>query len=248
MAKPRRKTGEPQRTRQPLKIDLLPQIVRDAIQVLYDHGRTWQEIEEQSALPYSEKWDSDGGGFIDWEKLDLKVLEQFPDMRLPKSTLQRWFDLRVRQARAQVLRESELARQFAAAFADKSLPEANSAVINALRDLVFGLMQDAGKADKANFFKGLQALTLAMTRMQRVELQAKRVEADLAKIDAERAKLAAEAGDPREIYLQAARDLLKKLRSRERVREVLDPIQDELVQELSHGADAFAKQVEASAA
>ena len=92
----------------------------------------------------------------------------------------------------------------------------NSAVVNALRDQVFGLIQSAGKGDKANFAKGLKDLTLAITRVQRVELQAKRVDAELAKIDAERAKLAAEAGDPREIYLLASQDLFKKLRSRSR--------------------------------
>ena len=234
--------------RQPLKIDLLPPSVREAIKTLSDRGCTYKEIEERSALAYSEKWADDHGGFIDWEKLDLKVLEEFPDMRLPKSTLQRWFDLRVRQAHAQVLAESERARQWAAAFAGKNLPEANAAVINALRDLVFGLMQDVGTGDKAKFLDGLKDLTLAMTRMQRVELQAKRVDADLAKIEAERAKLAAEAGDPREIYLLASQDILKKLRTREQLRGVIDPIREDLIQEFTHGAEAFAKQVEASAA
>jgi hypothetical protein len=87
-----------------------------------------------------------------------------------------------------------------------------------------------------------------MSRMQRVELQAKRVDADLARIDAERAKLAAEAGDPREIYLLASQDLLKKLRTRELVRAVIDPIKEELIQEFTHGAEAFSKQIEASTA
>ena len=147
-----------------------------------------------------------------------------------------------------MLAESERARQWAAAFAGKNLPEANAAVINALRDLVFGLMQDVGTGDKAKFLDGLKDLTLAMTRMQRVELQAKRVDADLAKIEAERAKLAAEAGDPREIYLLASQDILKKLRTREQLRGVIDPIREDLIQEFTHGAEAFAKQVEASAA
>jgi hypothetical protein len=94
----------------------------------------------------------------------------------------------------------------------------------------------------------LGQLTLAMTRVERVKLQRKRVEADLAKIDAERARLAAEAGDPREIYLLAAQSLLKLMRTREQLRCVIDPIKDELIQEMSHAAESFAKQVEASAA
>jgi hypothetical protein len=175
MTKPRPKTGEPRKSHQPLKIDLLPQTARQAIEQLYDRGSTWKEIEEQSARPYSGNWEKDGGGFIDWESLDLKVLEKFPLMRLPDSSLQRWFDLRVAQARKQVLRESAQAREFAAALAKGNLDESNAAVINALRDQVFGLIQSAGMGDKAMFTKGLKDLTLAMSRMQRVELQARRV-------------------------------------------------------------------------
>jgi hypothetical protein len=248
MTKPRPKTGEQRVTHQPLKIDLLPQSARDAIETLYDWGRTWMEIAEQSARPYSDKWKEDGGSFIDWESLDLKVLEQFPEMKLAKSSLHRWFDLRVSQARKQVLAESAQAREFAGAFAGRDLAGANNAVVNALRDQVFNLIQSAGIGDKAQFAKGLKDLTLAMSRMQRVELQAKRVDADLARIDAERAKLAAEAGDPREIYLLASQDLLKKLRTRELVRAVIDPIKEELIQEFTHGAEAFSKQIEASTA
>ena len=178
MTKPRPKTGEERKTHQPLKIDLLPQTARNAIEQLYDHGRTWTEIAEQSALPYSGKWESDGGGFVDWEKLELKVLEQFPGMRLAKTSLLRWFDIRVAQARKEVLRESGHARAFAATFAGNNLFDANAAVINALRDQVFSLIRVAGAGDKTLFAKGLKDLTLAMTRMQRVELQAKRVAVD----------------------------------------------------------------------
>jgi Protein of unknown function (DUF3486) len=206
MPKPRPKTGEPRQVRQPLKIDLLPQSAREAIETLYDRGRTWMEISEQSAQPYSEKWAQDGGGFIHWESLDLKVLEQFPDMKLPKSSLHRWFDLRVAQARKQVLAESAQAREFAAAWAGKSLPESNAAVINALRDLVFGLMQDSGAGDKMKLLGGLQDLTLAMSRMQRVELQAKRVEVDQRRI----ALLEEQQRTAREGLDQATRTAAKK--------------------------------------
>lgn len=176
MTKPRPKTGEARVVRQPLKIDLLPQDVRDAIETLYDRGRTWMEIEEKSSRPYSAQWAVDDGGFVDWESLDLKVLEHFPEMKLPKSTLHRWFDLRVEQARKRVLTESAQAREFAHAFTTGSVADGNAAVVNALRDQVFNLIQSAGVGDKAKFAKGLKDLTLAMSRMQRVELQAKRVE------------------------------------------------------------------------
>lgn len=182
MAKSRPKTGEPRKTHLPLKIDLLPKPAKDAIAELYDRGRTWMEIEEQSAKPYSDKWSEDGGGFIDWEKLDLQILEQFPDMKLAKSTLQRWFDLRVAQARKTVLRESAQAREFAAAFANANLLNTNDAVMNALRDQVFNLMQTASAGDKLDFIKGLQNLTLALSRLQRVQIAEKRVDVDQRKI------------------------------------------------------------------
>jgi hypothetical protein len=44
--------------------------------------------------------------------------------------------------------------------------------------MVFGLVETAGTGDKARFMDGLKDLTLAMTRMQRVELQARRVAVD----------------------------------------------------------------------
>jgi hypothetical protein len=252
MTKPRPKTGDPRQRQRLLKLDTLiasAPSVREAILYLRNEaGRIWPEIAAQSGRPYSEKWKTDDGGFINWDTLPTNVLELFPDLRLPQTNLQRWFDLRFSQVRAEVLRESERARAWAQEFASKSLPDANAAVINALRDQVFEMMRGVSRDDQATFVKGLQGLTLAMSRMQRVELQAKRVEADLAKIDAERAKLAAEAGDPREIYLLASQDLLKKLRSREQVRAVIDAIKEELIQEFTHGAEAFAKQIEASTA
>jgi hypothetical protein len=249
MATKRPRIGERRQKKQPLKIDRLGASVHDAVLHLRNaDGLTWQQIEEQSSLPYSGDWKKDHGGFVDWSKLDLKVLELFPNLRIPQTNLLRWYDLRVSQVRNQVLAESERAREFAAALVKADLPGGNSAVLNALRDQVFDLIQSAGDGDKAAFVKGLQNLTLAMTRMQRVDLQAQRVKADLAKIDAERAKLAAEAGDPREIYLLASQDLLKKLRSREIVRAVIDPIKEELIQEFTHGAEAFSKHVEASTA
>jgi hypothetical protein len=183
MTKRQPRTGEKRKRRQPLSVDKLGQTVHDAIFYLRNRlGLTWIEIEERSARPYSEKWKDDDGGFIDWSSVDLKVLELFPNLRVPHSNLHRWYDIRVEQVRAQVLTESEGARAFAAAFARADLSDANSAVVNALRDQVFDLIQSAGQGDKAIFIKGLQNLTLAMTRMQRVELQAKRVEVDERKL------------------------------------------------------------------
>jgi hypothetical protein len=182
MTKPRPKTGEKRVVRQPLKIDRLPQSAQDAIKQLYDRGRTWVEIAEQSAKPYSSEWENDGGGFIDWVLVDREALELFPGRRLAKSSLQRWFDLRVSQVRAQVLAESAKAREWAQAFAGNDLPESNAAVMNAMRDQVFTLMQKVGPGDQAKFLDGLNVLSLTLSRLQRVDLQAKRVEVDTRKL------------------------------------------------------------------
>lgn len=185
MATRRPRVGERRQKNQPLKIDRLPASVHDAILYLRNNeGLTWQQIEDQSAKPYSSKWKEDHEGFIDWTALDLKVLELFPNLRVPQTNLLRWYDLRVAQVRNQALAESERAREFAAAFANANLADGNSSVINALRDQVFDLIQSAGVGDKGVFIKGLQNLTLAMTRMQRVELQAKRVAVDERRVKA----------------------------------------------------------------
>ena len=173
----RPRTGEPRQVKQPLKIDKLPEDVRDAILDLRNaKGKTWEQIEELSALP------KDKGGFMDWESLPLPVLELFPDMKLPHSSLHRWYDLRVSQVRRQVMAESEKARAFAAAFAGKNLAEGNAAVMNAMRDQVFALMRQVGPGDQAKFIEGLNSLSLTMARLQRVDLQAKRVKVDQRRI------------------------------------------------------------------
>ena len=168
--------------KQPLKIDRLPQSAQDAIKLLYDRGRTWVEIAEQSARPYSAEWEKDAGGFIDWVQVETDDLDLFPGLCLAKSTLQRWFDLRVSQVRAQVLAESAKAREWAQAFAGNDLAGSNAAVMNAMRDQVFTLMQKVGPGDQAKFLEGLNLLSLTLSRLQRVELQAKRVEVDQRKI------------------------------------------------------------------
>jgi hypothetical protein len=175
MPKPRPKTGEPRVAKQPLKIDRLPQSAQDAIKTLYGRGRTWVEIEEQSARPYSADWEKDGGGFIDWPQVDPDALDLFPGLRLAKSSLQRWFDLRVSQVRAQVMAESAKAREWAQVFAGNDMPGSNDAVMNAMRDQVFTLMQRVGPGDQAKFLEGLNLLSLTMARLQRVDLQKRRV-------------------------------------------------------------------------
>lgn len=170
-------TGEKRKTNQPLKIDRLPDEVREAILDLRNaKGKTWEQIEELSALPKAK------GGFVDWDALDLQVLELFPEMRLPHSNLHRWYDLRVSQVRRQVIAESEKARAFAETFVPKKIADSNAAVMNAMRDQVFTLMRNVGAGDRDKFLEGLNMLSLTLARLQRVDLQAKRVKVDQRRI------------------------------------------------------------------
>jgi len=232
----RPKTGEKRKANQPLKLDRMPREVHEEILKLRAEGKTWPEIEELSH------------DFVPWDSLAPELAAQFPHRKLPHTNLHRWNDLRVDQVRKETMAEDAQARVFAEKFSAAGFEHADDAVVNAFRDEVFRLTQSADPKSRADFHTMLNQLSLVMTRVERVKLQRKRVEADIAKIDAERAKVAAEAGDPREIYLLATQDILKKLRTRTQVRDVIDPIREELIQELSYGAESFAKQVEASAA
>ena len=179
MPKAKPKTGEKRETNQPLKIDRLPESAREAITYLRNaRGKTWEQIEEISARAYSKDWAKDGGGFIDWPAVDPDVLDEFSGLKLPKSSLHRWYDLRVAQVRRQILAEAETSRAFAEKFTGAGIEGANAAVINALRDEVFALASSMDSISRAQYMTALNDLTLAMTRIQRVEMQKRKVEVE----------------------------------------------------------------------
>jgi hypothetical protein len=237
MANKRVKTGERRKRRQPFKLDGLPEDIKQHIIELRNvQGLTWKQIEEASEE------------FVPWSDLLPRVREQFPESRLPDSSLQRWYDVRIEQVQKDILSESRVYEKFAKALAGKAIDGDDEAVINAMRNEVFAMARTTGAKDRMLFTKGLNQLTLALTRIRRIQLQKKRTDLEMAKIDAERARAAAEAGDPREMYLAAAQDILKKLRTRKDVRAALDPINQEIVQEIANGAEAFAKRAQTAAA
>lgn len=249
MAKSRPKTGEPRDTNQPLKMDRLPEEVHEAILAMRNGaGLTWQQIEERSAKPYSKDWLKDKGGFIDWSSLPLDVLELFPDLKLPRTTLHRWYDLRVAQVRQEVAEDGDAAQQFVEKLGELKIEGMNDAVMNAMTREVFGLIRDTSVSNRVGMIEALNNTSLVLTRLQRLQLQQQKAQAEIAKAEADKARFQAQAGDPRAIYLQAAQDVLKKLQTRKPVRAVLDPIQAELINEIAHGADAFAKQIEQATA
>ena len=249
MPKPRPKTGEPRDTHQPLKIDRLPEEVHEAIIYLRNgRGLTWAQIEARSAKPYSAKWKDDNGGFIPWDTYELGILELFPEIRLPRVTLHRWYDLRVQQARQEVLEEGDAAQKFVEQLGELKIDGMNDAVMNAMVREVFGLIRDTSAGNRVGLISTLNNTSLVLSRIQRLQLQQQRTQAEIAKSEADKARFEAEAGDPRAIYLQAAQDILKKLQTRKNVREVLAPIQPELINEIAYAADAFAKQIEQATA
>ena len=84
--KPHPKIGEQRQRRQPFKIDKLPQALRDEIvRLREEEGRTWQQMEAQSP------------GLAQWKIVAPHIAALFPGRRLPRTTLQRWYDVRVEQ-------------------------------------------------------------------------------------------------------------------------------------------------------
>lgn len=188
MLKPKRRprTGEKRRTQLPLKIDRLPVEVRDAIQYLKNTvGKTWDEIEELSALPYCEQWHTKGGGFVNWESLSTAVLELFPAMRLPHSNLHRWYDLRVSQVQADIEIRSAQARTIAKAFAKSIVEGSDEAVLNAARDQIMSVLsEDATAKGRLAAAKSLIVLADVMQEARLNTIKERKVVVDERKIAA----------------------------------------------------------------
>lgn len=143
MPKARPKTGEKRETNQPLKIDRLPVKTPDAILILRNQlGKTWDEIESLSAEPVGQG----KPGFVEWDKLDPEILALFPHRRIPRSTLHRWYDIRISQVREDVLQRSAQARVVAEAFAKSLVKDADEGVLNAARDTIMNVLAEDGSA------------------------------------------------------------------------------------------------------
>jgi hypothetical protein len=231
----RPRTGQKRLTRQPLKMDKLPTELLDRVMKERAAGRTWEEIEELSPR------------FEEWKNTNETIQGQFPKLRLPHTTLQRWYDLRVEQVRRDVMARMDRARELAESFADKKFKDLPDAVMNALRDQIFMLMEASDDKSRAKAIQGLGSLGLMISRIERTKVAQRKLDIEEEKVEAQKQRLK-EIGDPRELYLGAVQDVLKKLRTRKEVRAVIDPIRDELIQEFSYGAEAYAKQIEAGAA
>ena len=131
------------------------------------------EIEALSAEAYNE---GKGPGFIDWQDLPLSVLELFPDMRLPHTTLHRWHDLRVAQVSREVLLRARQAEIVARAFAKSNIADDDDAVMNAARNVLMGVLsEDNSTAGRLNATKGLLKLSEVMSRAKTNEIRERKV-------------------------------------------------------------------------
>lgn len=145
----RRRTGEQPQIRMPLRIDRLPQATRDKIQELRAKGRTWEEIEA--------------------------VSESFAGQRLPRSSLARWYDLRVEQVQREVLARAHAAREFASSFKTLGFDELPEATRNALASQVFVLFEQIGNDAAAR--KELGNLLFLLLKSRQLDIKQEEVKA-----------------------------------------------------------------------
>jgi hypothetical protein len=176
--KARPRTGESRQIRLPLSVDLLPMDVLEAIKELRSQwGLSWPEIERLSSLPFSENWRKEIGtrGFVNWDALPTRVLNAFPNLRIPHSNLHRWYDLRVEQAQQEVRARAEQARIIATAFANSGIENGDEAVTNAARDLIFEVLQAPDSKSRLVAFKGLVSLKDVMNGARANDIKERKV-------------------------------------------------------------------------
>jgi hypothetical protein len=179
-------------------MDRLPPHVLDIILQLRNRaGKTWEEISALSAEPVGKG----KAGFIEWDKLAPAVRKLFPGKRIARTSLHRWFDLRVEQVRADVMVKSEQARAIAESFAKSMLVNGNEAVVNAARDTIMNVLaEDSSAAGRENAAAALISLAEVMQRARANDIRERKVSTEERKIKlleereaAQRDKLAREA-------------------------------------------------------
>ncbi|HWR37021.1 MAG TPA: phage protein Gp27 family protein [Clostridia bacterium] len=179
MAKRRPKTGDKRLTRQPLNIDRLPTEMHDRI--LFErtrNGRTWLELEALSPTFTKE-----------WEKVAPEIQQLFPGLRLPKSNLHRWYDLRVEQVQQESQLEVERARAVAESFAHVERGDLDAAVTNALTDQIFALTENVDERSRKALRGDLIKLGRLLVQRKRAEIQEKQAETEQARVELLKQKL-----------------------------------------------------------
>lgn len=202
--KARRKTGERPRVNQPLKIDRLPQKLRDRI--VFEHntlGRPWEDIEQDSP------------SWKEWDEVAPEVLVLFPERRLPHTNVHRWYDLRVRQVQRDVMATAAQAREIATAFAKAVVSGSDESVLNAARDQVFGILQQGDGSSRIFATKALIALSEVMQSARANTIKERKVAIDERRIT----QLEKDAEVKRKRMEKETDDAAKKLKSGQPITE-----------------------------
>jgi hypothetical protein len=218
----KRKTGERQQARQPFSIDKLPQAVQETIMLLYGtKGLSFQRIEDLSAEPVG----SGKLGFVDWDKLEPEILALFPNKRIPKSNIQRYIDVRFRQAQEDIRVRSAQAREVAEAFASSVVENDHEAVANAIRDQLMALTaEDRTASGRLRISKVLLGLMELQQEARLNDIKERQVAANerklaaaerreklaIAKLEAETERLTKKASSGQPITQQDLDDIRKK--------------------------------------
>ena len=232
----RPRSGEKRRTRQPLKFDRLP--------------AEWQEkifgwLRDKSVPEVARLVQQ-----LEWEKLHAKKRALFRlregKFGLQESALYRVRDLRIEQIERQIAERGAASARIAEKWAAVGFKDLPKAVQNKLADFAFQIGQYASEGNEAAVAKVLIEMGWLFSDLRKSEVQAEKLELEKEKLATRREAM--QATSPREVYLAAVEELLKKLRTRKAVREVLDPIAKELIEELSKSAESFTKRIEAQQA
>jgi hypothetical protein len=164
--KHRPKTGEVRRTRQPFRLDKLPQKARDAILKARAEGLTWDETAERASAAAGAP--------------------------IGHSSCHRWYDVRVEQVQREVLAQSERARELAAAFRGKGFKDLPESAVNALSAEVFAVVEASSGAQRGAALGGLvlvlSKLIAAQARQRAVELEEEKVKLAKDKFEEVRAR------------------------------------------------------------
>jgi hypothetical protein len=191
------RTGEPRKSRQPLSIDRLPEKTLQRIQELRAAGHTWAEIEQMS------------GAFVEWDKLHGDIVKLFPRKQLPHSNLQRWYDVRVEQVRAETMARAEKAREFAAAFTSRGMKDLPEAIRNLVADLMFSLTEKQDEGTQARVSKMAMDLGWLLQQMRSNDIKEKKVAIETKKVDLAERELELKKKAVEKVTDEAARKLGK---------------------------------------
>lgn len=110
-------------------------------------------------------------------------------VKLPSSTLKRWYDIRVEQVNAEVMAQAARARELAAAFAGRGFERLPESVQSALSSAIFALAERTDDASRAQFIKGMADLAWLLARQRQLDQEEKRLAIEKEKLDAIVAKV-----------------------------------------------------------